>query len=183
MYKLLFFFYHYVPAFFADIILRCRGSKLRIVKIYTKVFYYLDVYNFYVERKWKFSNTNLKQIFSKMSEKDHHEFPCTAIEEAAIPFIKMSYIGLRKHFLKETDKDMLEGRRRYIVLKTVYYILWGAIYCSFACYLFKHKTLRHFLGEQLKLSEYVDCFIEGLLIRNVTRSVELFNTTTTLQRL
>lgn len=152
MFKLLFFLYHYVPAFFADIVLRFKGSKLSVVKIYSKIYYYIGLYNYFTDHSWVFSNDNMKQIFSRMSEEDHEEFPCTATADDFAPYVSNNMNGLRKYFFKETDEDLTAARRKYLCFKIVNNVIWGCLYTYVAYFLLPHAVnFRNVANEYFKI--------------------------------
>jgi alcohol-forming fatty acyl-CoA reductase len=137
-YKLLYFFYHYVPAFFVDIILHFKGSKISVMKIYSKVYFYMGLYAYFIEHTWNFSNENMQKVHLKMTKKDHQEFPCTVTTEDYAPYVGDILDGIRKYFFKETDSDLAGARRKYKILKVLFYVLWGVIYLCLAYYLFPY---------------------------------------------
>lgn len=136
-YKFLYFLYHYVPAFFADIVLTCKGSKLSVMKIYSKIYYHVGLYEYFISHSWKFSNENIQKVYAKMSEKDQEEFPTQAFNhEDALKYSVDSYNGLRKYIMKETETDLVEARRKYKIFKIIDRVLWATIYLSVAYYIY-----------------------------------------------
>lgn len=134
-FKLLYFLYHYVPAFFIDIGLRLSGSNLRLSKIYSKIYYYIQLYSFFVNNTWTFHNDNMKKIHSILSVEDHEEFPCTAAGEEFEPYLINEMRGVRKYFFKESDEDLVYARRKYKILKMISYTFFVIFYSSIAYYL------------------------------------------------
>jgi fatty acyl-CoA reductase len=133
MFLVFFGLYHYLPAFFIDIGLSLKGTKFRLTTTYNKIFYHLRLYSFFTGNTWKFSDENMQKLYLTMSDKDHQDFPCTLKREDYEPLAVSSMNGLRKHFLKESDKDLLESRRKLKVLKMFRY-LYFAILCIFLVY-------------------------------------------------
>lgn len=132
LYKLLFFLYHYVPAFLADIVLYFKGSTLSAMKIYSKIYYHLGLYEYFMKNHWEFSDENMKKVHSKMSQTDHDIFPCEVRRspEEAEKYALDSYLGLKKFILKDTDEDLDQARRKYMIIKIAYHLLWATIYGS-----------------------------------------------------
>lgn len=135
-YKLLYFLYHYVPAFFIDIGLRLSGSKLRLMKVYSKIYYHLQFFSYFGCSTWKFSDTNMQQLYSFMSPDDHHHFPCTLTVDDYASHIQTTADGIRKFFFKDTDADSLAAQRKYQFLRKLHYILLLIIYSTLAYILY-----------------------------------------------
>lgn len=134
-FKLLFFLYHYAPAFFIDIALKLKGSKIRLVPIYSKIYNSNQLLSFFVGNQWKFSDDNMQRVCSLMSERDHQDFFCRfetslkAYEEHVAKMID----GQRKYFFKESDEDLNEALTKLKKLKVLRYILVGILCGMVAC--------------------------------------------------
>lgn len=132
LYKILFFFYHLLPAFFIDIILRIIGLKYRLMKIYGKIFHANNLYEIFAQYIWKFSDDNLQELYSKMNEKDLKDFPCISTEDEVEEMIVNAMNGIRKYVLKESDDDLPAARRRLKLFQVAHYVLLMLIYGSLA---------------------------------------------------
>lgn len=142
-YNLLFLLYHYVPAFFIDIGLLLSGSKLRLMKIYSKIYYHLQFIIFFMGSTWKFNDTNIQKLYSSMSDDDHKDFPCrltTKYEQHSLNAAE----GLRKYFFKESDEDLPKAQRKYKILRVVHVVFLFFFYSSFTylLYAFLKSRLR-----------------------------------------
>jgi alcohol-forming fatty acyl-CoA reductase len=129
LYRLLHFLYHFIPAGLADVILLFKGSKLNVKRIYAKVYFFLEQYRYFMENTWIFSEDNMQSVYSKMTPADHEYFPTQITsQEIAETYFFDVWDGIKTYVLKETDEDAVEARRKYKILKAVYYLLWGSIY-------------------------------------------------------
>lgn len=135
-YNLLFFLYHYVPAFFIDIGLILSGSKLRLMKIYSKIYYHLQFIIFFMGSTWKFSDKNMQKMYASMSEADHADFPCTLTTEYEQHSLNAAE-GLRKYFFKESDDDLPKAQRKYKILRVVHVVFVALIYSLFVYLAYK----------------------------------------------
>lgn len=140
-YKLQFLLFHYLPAFFIDIGLRLSGSKLRLVKIYSKIYYHLLFFSFFVGSTWNFSDGEMRKIYLNMSSEDHEEFPCIVNPDDFQSHSFSTTKGLRKYFFKESDEDLLKARKKLRMLKIAHDIFWVFIYSSFV-YIFSSCAIR-----------------------------------------
>ena len=137
VFKILHFLCHFVPAAIVDIILYFKGSKLNMKSICTKVYLHADLYRYFIENNRKFNDLNMKEVCSRMSKDDLEYFPMkipgrSAAEKYAVDFAN----GLRKFVLKETDEDLVEARKKYKILKLIYYLLWSAIYSAIGYFIY-----------------------------------------------
>ena len=142
-YKLFFFLFHYFPAFFIDIVLKLKGSQMRLVKIYNKTYSHLDSYNYFFGNEWKFSILNMKKLYSKMSDQDHFDFPCVGTEKEWDSMLAKSCIGARLHLLQDPVETLPNARRKYAIMRAFYYLLWTVFY-AILMNLFKKKFAHKF---------------------------------------
>lgn len=141
-FKVLFFLYHYIPAFFADIVLTLRGSKLSAIKIYSKIYYHFGLYEYFMSHNWKFSNKNMQEVYSMMSEKEAEEFPMQILNrDDAKKYSKEFVHGSRKYIMKETDKDLVEARRKYKIFKVLDFVFWMTVYVSVTYYIYSKMNI------------------------------------------
>lgn len=135
-YKILFVIYHYIPAFFIDLVLKVTGSKRRFFKVYSKIFYHAQLYSYFDHRSWIFSDTNINRISSLLSEEDHRTFYCIPSSDEYELHAPKVVDGLRKYLFLENDDDLLEARRKFKKLKIVQDILLVTllISCGYFCY-------------------------------------------------
>lgn len=121
-YQLLFLLYHLVPACFIDIGLRFSGSKLRLVKVYSKIYYHLQSMVYFMNSTWKFDDTKMRKLYSNMSSDDLREFPCILKPEDLEPQLINSCHGTRKYYFKESDEDLPRARRKYKIFEAIHYL-------------------------------------------------------------
>jgi alcohol-forming fatty acyl-CoA reductase len=137
LYRLLHFLYHFIPAALADVVLHFKGSKLNVKHIYAKVYLFIEQYRYFMENTWTFSEDNMQSVYSKMTPADHEYFPTQITShEMAVNYAVDGLMGFKTYVLKETDEDAVEARRKYKVLKAVYYLMWGSIYSCIGYYVY-----------------------------------------------
>lgn len=135
-FKLLFLLYHLVPAIFVDIGMQLKGSKIRFLPIYSKIYYFTQLLSHFLEHQWKFSNDNMLKVTSLMSDQDHRDFPCTGTGEKYDEYIESMVDGIRKYFFKENDADLLVARRKYRKLTNIRYIFFSLMFIFLVCSLY-----------------------------------------------
>lgn len=136
-YTLLFCIYHLIPAYFADFILRLKGSKLKVANIYSKTYLQIGSYLYFMKKNVAFSNQKMQAVYSKMSEPDQIFFPTHQSScDTSYQYVADVFYGLKKYILKETGQEVSNNLSRKVkVLKLVYNILWSTIYFFSACFL------------------------------------------------
>ena len=150
-YKLLFFIYHIIPAYIANIILRFHGSKLNVVNIYRKIYLQIGSYEYFMSKNFTFPYQKMQTVYSRMSNPDQIFFPTQIFSHDAVhQYITDDFNGLKKYILKETDQEISNiSSRRIKVLKLVYYTIWSIIY-FFSAYYFL-SILQRFFGNVLNI--------------------------------
>jgi Male sterility protein len=116
------------------------------MKIYSKIFYHLGLYEYFMEHTWNFSNNNMQKVHSMMSQKDLKDFPLFSPETGFYEKYSLdSYHGIRKYLLKESDEDLIDARKKYRIFKFSYRFLWTAVYCGLAFSAFSHINFSNFV--------------------------------------
>lgn len=130
MYRFYFVLYHYIPAVFADIILKINGSKFRLFNIYSKIFYHCQLLDYFMQKSWNFGDSNMQNLYKIMSEKDREDFPVIIRPEDYEGHAYRGTDGLRKYFFKENDADLLTARKRYKLFNILHNMLLALVYGS-----------------------------------------------------
>lgn len=136
LFRFYFLLYHYVPAFFIDILLSLKGSKMRLMPIYSKIFFHVKLMSYFPGRTWKFYDDNKLEIFQKMTEKDHLDFPCRMDDHDLSSMHENAVIGIGKYFFRETPEDLIEARKKYKWLNILHYCFLAVVYgiCLYVFY-------------------------------------------------
>lgn len=127
-FRFLFFLYHYVPAYFIDLGLRIKGSKTRLVPIYSKIFYLTKLLTYFAERTWIFQDGNRKKIFQLMSEADHRDFPLRTERHEFASIHEDAVLGFSKYFFKESDADRERARMKYKLFYALHLCFLAVVY-------------------------------------------------------
>lgn len=153
MFRLLFFLYQYVPAFFIDIILHFKGSTFRLVPLYSKIFYYEKLLTYFAERTWKFHDDNRMKLDQAMSKTDHLDFPFRIDPIEFQTMYESCTMGLSKYFFKETEADLELARRKYKTLYIVYHSIFAVFYCC--CFYLFSRILGGYYLRLLSMKEII----------------------------
>lgn len=134
LYRFYFIIYHYIPALFYDIILMIKGSKIRLFKVYAKVFYHTQLLDYFMQKSWEFNDSNIRSLYKVMSEQDHRDFPVIIKAEDYESHAPRGTNGMRKYFFMENDADLLIARKRYKLFNILHNMLLALVY-GFLIYL------------------------------------------------
>jgi alcohol-forming fatty acyl-CoA reductase len=132
VFKFLMLFTSYLPAILIDTILTLKGSSTRFVKIYNKVYYYQMLYHYFTAH-WEFQVENARRLFSEMSASDQEEFPCDVKSDEFTDYIYNTNSSMRINYFKESEKDLIEARKKLKILKSSHHLILIAFY---ACLLY-----------------------------------------------
>lgn len=128
-YRIYFFMYHCIPAYFIDALLSLKGSKMSLMKIYKKVHPQLTLVSYFMSRTWKMNNSNLIKLHGIMDKTESFCFDRTIKEDAAC--LNWAISGLRKYYFKESEKDLDAALRKLKMIDIAHYILLFILYgCS-----------------------------------------------------
>ena len=135
-FRFFFILYHYVPAFFVDIFLKIKGSTMRLIPVYSKIYAQMNLIAYFSNRSWEFEAKNKHEIYQKMSEKDHLDFPCQPNDQELIDMYPKAIAGIVKYFFLETDEDMIKARKKYNNFKILHYCFLAVLYSTtiYLCY-------------------------------------------------
>ena len=135
-FRFYFILYHCIPAFFIDIILKLKGSNIRLIPVYSKMYVHLNLMSYFSCRSWDFECKNKHEIYKKMSKTDHLDFPCQPNDQELVDMYPNAFSGLIKYFFMETDEDSIEAHKKCKKLKILHYCFLAVVYSImvFLCY-------------------------------------------------
>ncbi|CAG9131822.1 unnamed protein product [Plutella xylostella] len=118
-YFLLSLFLHFIPAFFVDIVLKLRGSKFRLLKIYKRVYKLNTIVSFFLLRPFRLHDDNTLDLFNRLSDTDRTIFNFDVADIDFNVYVKYWWLGLRKYIIKDGLKGTDEAVRKQKWLKEV----------------------------------------------------------------
>ncbi|XP_048487960.1 fatty acyl-CoA reductase wat [Plutella xylostella] len=116
-------FMHYIPAFFVDIVLKLRGSKLRLMKIYKKAYRLNLILSYFMVREFRLHDDNTVDLFNRLSKTDRTIFHFDVADVDFRVFTKYWWLGLRKYILKDGLKGTARAVQKQKWLKVANYVL------------------------------------------------------------
>lgn len=111
LYKLAIFFYHLLPGYILDILLRLKGKKPRLIKLYNKIHMNMDVLYYFLEARFSFNITNSNGLWKSMTKADQKLFPFDLEFFDWNQFLNEGFLGWRKYLGKEdpTPESIARG--------------------------------------------------------------------------
>ncbi|CAO1362962.1 unnamed protein product [Diamesa serratosioi] len=131
-FKVLYFTYHYVPAFFIDLVMKLTGSKIRLVRIYSKVYEHLQNLGYFMNRTWSFEDANMMELNDKMFPSDRESFTVSFKEFSRDieKYYDNLVSGARKYFFNEHEETLKEAHKRLFIFKILHNILLFMVYTA-----------------------------------------------------
>ncbi|XP_050423207.1 uncharacterized protein LOC126834987 [Adelges cooleyi] len=128
LYKFLFFCYHYIPAFFVDIILRISGKEFRVVPLCTKLYTMTKEMQYFSTGHFAFDDQNLKTLIKNQSAKDKILFDMDITLINWDTYLLEAVYGVRRSVLNELDSTIPAAVKRHQKIMIAYYVVNGMIY-------------------------------------------------------
>ncbi|XP_060838330.1 fatty acyl-CoA reductase wat-like [Rhopalosiphum padi] len=126
-FSILFFIYHYLPAYFIDCCLWITGNKMRATKIYKKVKVMMNEMIYFSTTDFNFDDRHLKALISSQSDQDKQLFNLDITNMRWDKYFLNSSYGIKKYILKDSE-DPTVGQKRYQKIMVAYYMLSAIIY-------------------------------------------------------
>ncbi|KAH8246893.1 hypothetical protein KR032_002981, partial [Drosophila birchii] len=107
------YFYHLLPGFFLDLVLRLKGKKPIMLKIYKKIHESVHILSPFCTRKFIFDSTNTEQLWRSMTSEDQRIFDFDMGSVNWPEFLKVVLEGIRLHIFKIplTPESIATGKR------------------------------------------------------------------------
>ncbi|XP_026819369.1 LOW QUALITY PROTEIN: fatty acyl-CoA reductase wat-like [Rhopalosiphum maidis] len=119
------FLLHRIPAAFVDLLFHIRGKNPKMLKMYKKLENMTDLLKVFTTSEWKFDNSNVRELWSSLSQEDRETFWFGFEEFDWKSYIKCTFYGIRKHILHEDLSNMT------IALKKNQKLYWCHQLCIF----------------------------------------------------
>ncbi|XP_049546654.1 fatty acyl-CoA reductase wat-like [Anopheles darlingi] len=127
-------FYHLLPALLFDLVLRLRGQKAQVLRLYRKVHRFSDVLRFFTIKQFTFGTERMRTVLDQMAIIDRHLFPCDMRSVVWSEFIINQVRGCREYLLHEpwemNEEALRINRRRTVIhrcMLTVIYLGFGML--------------------------------------------------------
>ncbi|XP_034487080.1 fatty acyl-CoA reductase wat-like [Drosophila innubila] len=133
--------YHILPAHIIDIVLRLRGQKPRMVKVYDKIHNHNKKLTFFGITNWTFEMHNTDRLIQCMSSQDRKIFECDMKSLNWDEYFRVLLFGVREYLAKEkpTEESIQKARkilkRFYIMHRIVQIIIYGGVLVLICIYL------------------------------------------------
>ncbi|XP_030573576.1 fatty acyl-CoA reductase wat-like [Drosophila novamexicana] len=116
LFRLAAFFYHILPGYCIDVVLRLRGRRPRMLKLYEKIHKNADVLSPFVDSNWYFETRNTQQLRQRLSAQDQQLFEFDMSSLDWDDYFYRALGGMRIYLAKEKpgDESLQQGKRKLI---------------------------------------------------------------------
>ncbi|RVE43125.1 hypothetical protein evm_012204 [Chilo suppressalis] len=117
------FFLHYLPALLVDTYCALTGRRRAMLKLYSKVMKMANILFYFSTQDWKFSDRNVRGMWSSLSNADKAMFPFSLREMSWVRLCETFLIGLRVYLIKDDLSTLPEARKKWNRLFYLHQIL------------------------------------------------------------
>lgn len=104
----------------------------RFLKMYVKTEFMMDLLYEFTTRQWKFDNSNIRGLWSLLSQDDRNAFWFSLEEFDWTSYIKIYFYSIRKHVLHEELSNVAKAtvkNRKYDIFSKSYFFTIIIFYC------------------------------------------------------
>ncbi|XP_037730805.1 fatty acyl-CoA reductase wat isoform X1 [Drosophila subpulchrella] len=115
LFRFLVWFYHLLPGYAIDLVLRLRGRKPRMIKLYDKIHKNIDILAPFVDTTWHFDSSNTLKLWRSMSAGDQklYDFDLGSIDWD--DYFLQALSGIRIYLAKEEPgQETLERAKKIL---------------------------------------------------------------------
>ncbi|XP_072948457.1 putative fatty acyl-CoA reductase CG5065 [Epargyreus clarus] len=105
------FFFHFLPAYFIDILVFLLGKKPFMVKVYKRVKFGLEILSYYSTKEWIFRNDYFRSLKNVVSKEDNNIFYTDIAEVDWNIYMKNYILGIRKYICHEDPANLPQAKR------------------------------------------------------------------------
>ncbi|XP_030562484.1 fatty acyl-CoA reductase wat-like [Drosophila novamexicana] len=121
LFKLATIFYHLLPGYLVDLLLRLRGQKPRLIPIYKKIHKSLDVLQKFMIESWSFETPNTDRLWQSMSAADQQLFDFDMKSLDWQGYFDRALFGMRTYLGKEDPSEEsirlgLQKANRFLIM-------------------------------------------------------------------
>ncbi|KAH8353836.1 hypothetical protein KR084_005274, partial [Drosophila pseudotakahashii] len=123
------FFLHTLPGYFIDVLLRLKGRKPMLVKLYQKIHKNIAVLGPFSSTTWNFDTSNTMELRQSMSKEDRNLFDFDMARLDWSEYFKNAMYGMRLYIGKEqpTAESISKGLKLGLRLKILHYALTSSL--------------------------------------------------------
>ncbi|CAH0602069.1 unnamed protein product [Chrysodeixis includens] len=107
------FFLHYLPALLIDTYSSLTGKRRAMLKLYSKVMKLANILFYFSTQDWKFSDTNVRNMWNSLSDDDRAVFPFSMGEMSWEYMCETFLVGLRVYLIKDDLSTLPEARKKW----------------------------------------------------------------------
>lgn len=113
MNKIYMIFLHIIPAMLIDAIRMCGGRSPQLLKVYKKIHKFSDVISFFCTNEWMFTNNNVQQLWTRLTDVDQRLFDFNMKQMDWIEYSHHYIKGMRLYLFKDDLSTVPSARRQW----------------------------------------------------------------------
>ncbi|XP_049546653.1 fatty acyl-CoA reductase wat-like [Anopheles darlingi] len=125
-------FYHLLPALLFDLVLRLRGQKPQVLRIYQKVHRFSAVLRFFTNNEWRFRCDRMRTVLNALSADDQRYFPCDPKAISWSEFLDDQIKGLRVYLMRDPMESLKwtipRHRKRQLAHRCLLVLIYGGLF-------------------------------------------------------
>ncbi|KAH8354948.1 hypothetical protein KR093_002711 [Drosophila rubida] len=115
MFKIIAIFYHTIPGYAIDLVLKLRGQKPRLIKLYKKIHKSMDALSYFSTGFWTYDTTNIERLWQSLSAADKEQFEFNIRQLDWDNYFKNALVGLRVYLAHEDpSEESIERGRKHL---------------------------------------------------------------------
>ncbi|XP_044729537.1 fatty acyl-CoA reductase 1-like [Chrysoperla carnea] len=158
-YQLQVFLFHILPGLFLDALLKLKGEKLSLMRIYRKAYFANMALVYFMTNEWHFKNGQFMSLSKVMKEEDQETFQLDLSDRDPMVALKEALFGTKKFLLKESPhfertlpKAKSKLRKLFILHCTLFTgVIVFVLFLFWSNHSFLHKQIIKFLKYKLIL--------------------------------
>ncbi|XP_017855525.1 PREDICTED: putative fatty acyl-CoA reductase CG5065 [Drosophila arizonae] len=127
LFKLAAFFYHILPGYCIDVVLRLRGRTPRMLKLYEKIHKNVETLFPFTNSNWYFESHNTQKLWQRLSPEDQQLFHFDMNTMDWDDYLYIAIAGMRIFVAKEEPESVERGKKKlkrfYILHRALQFIV------------------------------------------------------------
>uniref|UniRef100_A0A182MN49 Fatty acyl-CoA reductase n=1 Tax=Anopheles culicifacies TaxID=139723 RepID=A0A182MN49_9DIPT len=155
-------FYHLLPALCFDAVLKLRGQKPQVVKVYRKVHRFSAVLRYFTNNEWCFQTGRMRRVLDAMAPEDQQYFPCDAKAIQWDEFLDHQIKGLRQYLMRDPWSALEKSLKRHRLRIFLHWCLIGVLYAGMLYLVVRVLYANGFIDfAGLQEHDVEECSVEG----------------------
>lgn len=131
-YLIYFVLFQFIPAVIIDVSCSLSGRKTWAIKLQKRIFDSLKVFEYFLINQWEWDNKNCQLLSQRMNVEERNDFNFDVSSLDYNQYIENWVIGSRRFMMKLDDANIPEGRRKFVILYWLDFIVKSLFFVGFS---------------------------------------------------